>query len=102
MAAIYRILMYLKMILGKGLYFKDTNTRMEVFTDTDWAGSITNRRSTSGHCTFIWGNLVTWRSKKQTVVSRSSAEVEFKAIAHGICEGIWLKRLLKELRIQDE
>lgn len=103
MAAVYHILRYLKMIPGKGLYFKkDTNMRIEVFTDADWAGSITNRRSTSRYCTFIWGNLVTWRSKKQTVVSRSSAAPEFKAMAHGICEGIWLKRLLKELRIQDE
>jgi len=41
------------------------------------------------------GNLVTWRSKKQSVVARSSAEAEFRALAHGICEGIWIKRLLE-------
>ena len=50
----------------------------------------------------MWGNLVTWRSKKQSVVSRSNAEAEFRAMAHGICEGIWLRRLLKELKISDE
>lgn len=54
-------------------------------------------RSTSGYCSFVWGNLVTCQSKKQSVVARSSAKVEFKALAHGICEGIWLKRLLNEL-----
>ena len=48
-------------------------------------------------CTFLWGNLVTWRSKKQTVVSRSSAEAELRAMAHGVCEGVWLKLLLKEM-----
>ena len=58
-----------------------------------------DRRSTSSYCTFVWGNLVTWRSKKQTVVARSSAKVELQAIAHGICELLWLRRLLEELRV---
>ncbi|KAK3023749.1 LOW QUALITY PROTEIN: hypothetical protein RJ639_044458 [Escallonia herrerae] len=70
--------------------------------ESDWAGSITDRRSTSGYCTYVWGNLVTWRSKKQSVVSRSSAEAEFRAIALSICEGMWLKRLLEELKITCE
>ena len=47
----------------------------------------------------MWGNLVTWRSKKQLVVARSSAEAEFQSMAHGMCEGIWLIRVLLELRI---
>ena len=47
---------------------------------------------------FVWGNLVTWRSKKQ-VVARGSAEAEFRALAQGICEGIWLNKLLSELRV---
>ena len=42
--------------------------------------------------------MVTWRSKKQSVVARSSAEAEFRALAHGICEGIWIKRILEELK----
>ena len=42
---------------------------------------------------------MTWRSKKQSVVSKSSAEAEFRALAHGICEGIWIKRLLGELGV---
>ena len=59
---------------------------LKPYTDVDWAGSITNRRSTSGYCTFVWGNLVTWRSKKQSVVARSSAKAEYQAMAHGVCE----------------
>ena len=100
MEAVNRILRYLKMTPGKGLYFrKNTRKDIEVFVDADWAGSITDRRSTSGYCTYVWGNLVTWRSKKQPVVSRSSAEAEFRAMALRICERIWLERLMRELGI---
>jgi hypothetical protein len=100
MEALYRILRYLKMTPGQGLFFqKSTSREIEIFTDADWAGSVTDRRSTSGYCTFVWGNLVTWRSKKQPVVSRSSAEAEFRALSQGICEGIWIKRVLHEIGI---
>ncbi|RVW94161.1 Retrovirus-related Pol polyprotein from transposon RE1 [Vitis vinifera] len=98
MEAVYRILRYLKMTLGKGLFFRKTeNHDTEVYSDVDWAGNIIDRRSTSGYCSFVWGNLVTWRSKKQSVVARSSAEAEYRALAQGICEGIWIKRVLSEL-----
>ncbi|XP_062103692.1 secreted RxLR effector protein 161-like [Humulus lupulus] len=101
--AVTRILRYLKMTLGKGLLFrKNENKEIRVYTDADWAGDITNKRSTSGYCSYVWGNLVTWRSKKQTVVSRSSVEADFRALALGICEGIWLKKLLGELGVFTE
>ncbi|RVW78160.1 Retrovirus-related Pol polyprotein from transposon RE1 [Vitis vinifera] len=61
------------------------NASIEVYTDADWAGAVDDRRSTSGYFTFVGGNLVTWKSKKQNVVARSSAEAEFRAacdIAH--------------------
>jgi hypothetical protein len=48
---------------------------------------------------FVDGNLVSWRSKKQTVVSRSTAEAEHRAMALALCEMMWLKDLLKELRV---
>ena len=100
MTAVTRILRYLKMTPGKGLFFQRTTKKeIEIFSDADWAGSVTDRRSTSGYCSFVWGNLVTWRSKKQSVVARSSAEAEFRAMAQGICKGIWLNRLLEELRV---
>ncbi|CAN6563085.1 unnamed protein product [Malus baccata var. baccata] len=84
MAAVMRILAYLKSAPGKGvLYRKHGHLRIERFTDADWAGSV--------------GNLVTWRSKKQKVVSRSSAEAEFRGMAHGICELLWLRKLLEGL-----
>ncbi|KAK2414048.1 putative mitochondrial protein [Trifolium repens] len=101
--AVYRILRYLKANPGKGLFFRKTNERnVSIFTDADWAGSITDRRSTSGYCAYVWGNLVTWRSKKQGVVARSSAEAEFRAMAQGICEGLWIHRVLEELKMKIE
>ena len=51
---------------------------------------------------FLGGNLVTWRSKKQNVVARSSAEVEFKAMAQGVCELSWMKIILGDLKIKYE
>ncbi|XP_062079995.1 cellulose synthase A catalytic subunit 9 [UDP-forming]-like [Humulus lupulus] len=59
--AVYRIMRYLKQTSGKYLFFKKTNERkVEVFTDADWAGSVDDRKSTSGYCTIVWGNVVTW------------------------------------------
>ena len=52
---------------------------MEIYTDVDYASLLVDRRSTSGYCMFLGGNLVTWRSKKQNVVARSSAKAEFWA-----------------------
>ncbi|XP_073227024.1 uncharacterized protein [Cicer arietinum] len=99
--AVYRILRYLKSNPGKGLCFKKTNDReVSIFTDADWAGSITDRKSTTGYCAYVWGNLVTWRSKKQGVVARSSAEAEFRAMAQGICELLWIRKLLEELKMK--
>ncbi|KAK9217910.1 hypothetical protein WN943_006540 [Citrus x changshan-huyou] len=96
---VYRILRYLKGSPGKGLLFrKNGHLQVEVYTDADWAGSVTDRRSTSGYCTFVGGNLVTWRSKKQNVVARSSAEAEYRAVALGICEVFWIKKILEELK----
>ncbi|RVX16826.1 Retrovirus-related Pol polyprotein from transposon RE1 [Vitis vinifera] len=86
--AVYRILRYLKSTPRKGFFLKKSEQKtIEAYTDADWAGSVTDRRSTSGYCTYIWGNLVTWRSKKQSVVARSSAEAEYRAMADGVWEG---------------
>nr|XP_024933716.2 uncharacterized mitochondrial protein AtMg00810-like [Ziziphus jujuba var. spinosa] len=88
--AIHRILRYLERTPKKGLFFKENDLRkIKAFTDADRAGSANNRRSTTRYCTFIWGNLVTWRSKKQPVVARSSAEAELRAFTQGICELLW-------------
>uniref|UniRef100_A0A2N9IGY8 Integrase catalytic domain-containing protein n=1 Tax=Fagus sylvatica TaxID=28930 RepID=A0A2N9IGY8_FAGSY len=98
MDAVIRILRYLKSSPGKGLMFsKNNHLNVDGYTDADWAGNISDRKSTSGYFTFVGGNLVTWRSKKQKVVALSSAEAEFRGMAKGLCELLWLRRLLAEI-----
>ena len=78
---------------------RNNHIQVEAYIDYDYGGSVIDKRSTSGYCTFVGGNLVTWRSKKQTVVARSSAEAEFRAMAQGVCELLWIKIILTELKL---
>lgn len=99
--AVYRVLQYLKGTPGRGILFKrNGGLALEAYTDADYAGSVVDRKSTSGYCTFLGGNLVTWRSKKQNVVAWSSAEAEYRAMAQGVCELLWLKIVLEDLRVK--
>ncbi|KAK4391658.1 Retrovirus-related Pol polyprotein from transposon RE2 [Sesamum angolense] len=85
--AALRILKYIKASPGKGLLFKrHGHVKIEAYSDADYAGAKDDRKSTSGYCTYVGGNLVTWRSKKQTTVARSSAEAEYRAMAHTTSE----------------
>ena len=92
---------YLKGNPRKGILFKKNDTlALEAYIDADYIGSIVDRRSIAGYCTFLRGNLVTWKSKKQNVVARSSASSGFRAITQGLCELHWLKIILDDLRIK--
>ncbi|WKA00244.1 hypothetical protein VitviT2T_018623 [Vitis vinifera] len=99
MNAVMRILRYLKNATGKGILFSKNvdHQSIEVYTDADWAGVVDDRRSTSGYFTFVGGNLVTWKSKKQNVVARLSAEAKFRGMNLGLCEALWLRLLLQDL-----
>nr|XP_028952494.1 uncharacterized protein LOC114822323 [Malus domestica] len=103
MNTVMRILRYFEGKSGQRILFKRNNDfSIEGYTDADWVGSIDDRRSTSGYFTFVGGNLVTWRSKKQNVVAYSSAKAEYRGMALGICEILWLKLLLSDLGIQHD
>ncbi|WJZ90446.1 hypothetical protein VitviT2T_009589 [Vitis vinifera] len=99
MNAVMRILRYLKNAPRKGILFAKNvdHQSIEVYTDADWASVMYDRRSTSGYFTFVGGNLVIWKSKKQNVVARSSAEAEFRGMTLGLCEALWLRLLLQDL-----
>jgi hypothetical protein len=73
-------------------------TELVVYTDADWVGCPNTRRSTSGDAVFLGDNLVSWSSKCQHTVSRSSDEVEYRAVANGVAEATWLCQFLLELR----
>ncbi|KAJ0444834.1 putative RNA-directed DNA polymerase [Helianthus annuus] len=98
MDAVWRIIRYLKGTAGHGVLFQPNNhLRIQAYTDADWAGDKGDRKSTSGYFTLVGGNLVTWRSKKQKVVALSSAEAEFRGIARGLAEVLWIRKLLTEI-----
>lgn len=99
-AACKKILRYLAGTSSAGLRFnKSSHMDLQGFTDADWAGCVDDRRSTSGYCMFLGGNLISWSSKKQQVIARSSTEAEYRCLALATAEVIWIESLLHELSI---
>ena len=95
MKVVYRILRYLKSAPGRGqLFSKNKVHEIRGYTDSDWVGNQNDRKSTSDYFMFVEGNLITWRSKKQKVVARSSAGAEYRGMAHSVCKLLWIKHLL--------
>ncbi|CAH9098391.1 unnamed protein product [Cuscuta epithymum] len=98
-----RILRYIKGSPGRGIWMgRNGNTEIVGYCDADWAGDRIDRKSTTGFCTFIGGNLVTWKTKKQKVVSCSSAEAEYRAMRKLTNELTWVKMLLKDFGIEQD
>jgi hypothetical protein len=99
LALIKRIL-YVKGTLSAGLHIgTGLVDKLIAYSDADWAWCPDSRRSTSGFCVFLGDSLVSWSSKRQTTVSRSSAEAEYRAVAHVVAECCWLRQLLQELHV---
>ncbi|KAJ0837766.1 putative RNA-directed DNA polymerase [Helianthus annuus] len=95
-----RLLRYLKRSPGKGLTFKKSNElKLYGFADSDWAKCLSTRKSVTGFCIYLGECLVSWKSKKQSTVSRSTAEAEYRAMCSATCELMWLRNLLSELNV---
>nr|KYP61009.1 Copia protein [Cajanus cajan] len=101
--AVKRILKYLKGTLSYGLHMKpvavDGPISLTAFCDVDWASDIDDRRSTSGSAIFFGPNLISWWSRKQRVIARSSTEAEYHNIAQASAELTWIQALLQELKV---
>ncbi|GJY55513.1 ribonuclease H-like domain-containing protein [Tanacetum coccineum] len=97
-SALKRILRYIRGTIDHGLQlFSASTTSLVAYSDADWAGCPTTRRSTSGYCVFLGNNLLSWSSKRQHTLSRSSAEAEYRGVANAVAETCWLRNLLREL-----
>jgi hypothetical protein len=92
LTALKRILRYLRGLLDYGLLLRPSSTSdLVVYTDVDWVGCLETRRSTSGYAVFLGANLVSWAAKRQPVISRSSADAEYRAVANGVAEASWMR-----------
>jgi histone deacetylase 1/2 len=99
-SAVKRILRYVRYTVDTGLLFRSSSsTLLSAFSDADWAGNMDDRRSTGGYAIFYGGNLIAWSARKQSTVSRSSTESEYKALGNATAELIWVQSLLKELGV---
>ncbi|XP_048229512.1 uncharacterized mitochondrial protein AtMg00810-like [Ricinus communis] len=99
-AAVLCILRYLRDTqFQTPLFSSASSLELYAYSDADWAGNPTDRKSTTGFCIFLGDSVISWKSKKQDVISRSSTEVEYRAMASTTCEIVWLRWLLVDMGV---
>lgn len=95
-----RVLRYLKGTIHHGLFLhRDSPLTLNAFSDSDWGETMDNGRSTTTYILYLGSNVISWRSSRQKSVSRSSTEAEYKAVANGAAETIWVQQLLQEFGV---
>nr|GEV87968.1 ribonuclease H-like domain-containing protein [Tanacetum cinerariifolium] len=98
LVALKRILHYIQGTLNFGFHlYSSTTISLVGYTDAEWAGCPSTRRSTSGYCVFLGDNLLSWSSKRQQTISRSSAESKYRGVANVVAETARLRNLFREL-----
>ncbi|GJU60538.1 ribonuclease H-like domain-containing protein [Tanacetum coccineum] len=94
----FKILRYLKSCPSLGIHFsKSSGMNLKAFSDADWAKCVVTRKSVTGYCVFLNDSLVSWKSKKQNTLSKSSTEAEYMALASVTSEVVWISNFLKDL-----
>ncbi|XP_070031713.1 secreted RxLR effector protein 161-like [Nicotiana tomentosiformis] len=100
MQAALHVLRYLKGTSDYGIFFNSSpDLSLQVFYGSDWASCADSRRSVSGLCIFLGGSLISWKSKKQHIISLSSVEAEYKAMSKAAAEVTWISRLLGDFGV---
>jgi len=95
-----RLLRYLKATINFGILLMKTHAlTLQAYTDVDWGGNTDDRTSTSAYLIYLGGNPISWLSRKQRTVARSSIEAEYRAVATTTAEIMWITNLLSELHI---
>ncbi|KAK8293837.1 hypothetical protein V6Z12_D06G215600 [Gossypium hirsutum] len=96
--AAFRMVRYIRRRPGQGIFlFAASKPQLMAFCDSDWASCPMSRRLVTGFCVKLGDSLISWKSKKQTTVSRSSAEAEYRSMAVAVAEVVWLNGLLREV-----
>eukprot|EP00253_Pinus_taeda_P035772 PITA_35772 len=91
------LLRYLRGTITHGLRYIARDVRLHGYTDANWAGSVVDRKSTSGCCFSLGSASISWMSRKQKLVALSAAEAEYIASSMASCEAVWLRKLFNEL-----
>jgi hypothetical protein len=95
LTAMKRTLRYLRDTMDYGLLLRHSASyKLTVYTDADWVGCLDTCWLISSYTVFLNANLISWSSKRQNIVSCSSAEAEYQAMANGMVEACWLRQLL--------
>ena len=83
-------------------YVKEKDSKLVGYTDSDWAGSVDDHKSSSSYLFCLGTKLISWFSKKQKTVALSSAEAEYIATTNAACEAVWLRRILSNMQQSEE